>query len=676
MGKARTDIIYLEQTKLYRWYKKTSRWIKRILIGVLGILALLILTILVLKSRPLPPPDISAITFVYDDQGNVIDQMDRGEHREKVALERIPKHLIQATLAAEDRTFYSHWGFSLRGITRALWVNLKEQRLAQGASTITQQLAKNLYLTHDRTWSRKWKEATLTTQLELHFTKKEILEMYFNEIYYGNGAYGIQSAAKEYFHKNVEDLTLAESTFLAGIPRGPKIYSPYQHFHRAKQRQHSILDQMVRMKVISQADATQAKHQLLVIQPAQQKQKKSATYFRDYIIQTAVNQLGFDESLVRHGGLKIYTTLNQTMQKQAESTVKEQLHKVNQLQGALLSVDVHTGAIKAMVGGKDYKESQFNRVFAKRQPGSAFKPIVYLSALEQGLTPTTKILSTPTAFSYNGEVYKPSNFQENYAERPITMREAIAKSDNVYAVSTQFQIGMDKEIETARRLGIRSPLKPTPSLALGSYSVTPFEMSEAFTTIANGGVHRPLFAITKIIDSFGNILYEPKTKEERMFDPSYTYVLTSLMQSVFEDGGTGHRIQQIFQRPAAGKTGTTDWDGWIIGYTPDLLTTVWVGFDQNREVTHTEAKLSQHIWGNYMNQISRLYPSKIFPIPEGVKAVYIDPESGKLASPEQKNAHLEYFVSGTEPHEYANPTKTSTKKENLLEKLWNWWQNH
>lgn len=665
----------IEQTKIYKWYKWSTRWGKRVFMGAIILLALALITILYLRSQPLPSPDISATTFLYDDQGHMMDQMDQGEHRIKIPLQQIPQQLVNATLAAEDRDFFDHHGFSLRGITRALFVNLKEFRLAQGASTITQQLARNLYLTHDRTWSRKVKEAALTVQLELHFDKKELLEMYFNEIYYGNGAYGIQRAAQEYFRKDAKDLNLAECTFLAGIPRGPKIYSPYQHFHRAKQRQQLILQQMTEMKLITAQQAKEAHRYTLALQPPLPNQKSKASYFRDYVIQTAVNQLGFDESLVRHGGLRIYTTLNTQMQKQAEDSLSEQVGRISDLQGALLSVDVHTGAIKAMVGGKSYQESQYNRVFARRQPGSSFKPVVYLTALEQGIPPTQKVLSAPTAFTYQGNTYTPGNFQGNYADRPITMREAIAKSDNIYAVTTQFQVGMDQEIATARKLGIRSPLQPTPSLALGSYEVTPYEMAEAYTTIASSGVHKPLTGITKIVDSYGHVLYENKPQPTKVFSANTTYVLTSMLRGVFAAGGTGHRVQQIFTRPAAGKTGTTDWDGWLVGYTPDLVTTVWVGFDQNQKLSHNQAKISQHIWSRFMNQATRHLPSKIFSIPNGVKAVYIDDETGKLAYPDQKHAYLEYFVAGTEPTEYSPLPNNTQTQPSLWDRIKNWWSN-
>lgn len=286
--------------------------------------ALLLFTILYLKSKPLPPPEISMTTKIVDENGRVIDQLDDGEHRDPIRLSHIPRSLVAATLAAEDQSFYRHWGFSLKGIARAAWINLKEHRLAQGASTITQQLARNLYLTQDRTWSRKLKEAALTAQLELHYSKNEILEMYLNKIYYGHGAYGIQRAAKIYFGKPVGQLTLAESAMLAGIPRGPAFYSPFEHPERAKRRQRAILDTMAKRGFVQRAEAEEAKREPIVLAGKPPSENAaSAPYFRDYIVKTAITQLGLDEELVHHGGLTITTTINLKMQKAAEQAVKQ-----------------------------------------------------------------------------------------------------------------------------------------------------------------------------------------------------------------------------------------------------------------------------------------------------------------------------------------------------------------
>lgn len=642
----------LEHHRLWRLLKQMYRWGRIVILAILSLMILLLFLLLYLKSRPLPTPDHFRISNLYDDKGRPLGPLIQGEHREPVRLSQVPQSVINATLAAEDKTFFHHFGFSPSGIIRAAWVNLKQGKITQGASTITQQLARNFYLTHDRTWSRKLKEALYTIQLELHFNKEKILEMYLNEIYYGHGIYGIGRAAEVYFNKKVNELTLAESAFLAGIPRGPYYYSPYIHLDRAKERQKHILTLMWKNKMISKKEFEEAMRQTIAVAPRTESKQLKAHYFRDYIIHTAVTQYGLDESTVLHGGLKIYTTLNPAMQNAAEKAVKQYTAQHSELEGALISVDPRTGHIKAMVGGKDYQRSQFNRVFAKRQPGSIMKPILYLRALEKGFTPLTLINSQPTVFYYEGKPYSPRNFQNRYANRPITLREAIARSDNIYAVSTLLQIGAEEEIDAAKRLGIKSKLSPTPSLALGSYDVTPFEMAQAYATLASGGIYRPLTAITKIVDPYGRVLVEEKSTPTPVTSSGHTFVLTKMLEGVFEPGGTGYRVRQLFHRPAAGKTGTTNRDGWLAGYTPHLATVVWVGYDQGKTLPHAQARLSQLIWAQFMRNATQNMPTHTFDIPPDVVKVSIDPNTGYLATPNCPNKQSEYFVRGTEPTQF------------------------
>lgn len=678
MDEQKTPTNHSNLSLLIAWkvIKQSQRFMRNLLITFLIFICILGLSYLYLRSKPLPPPDSLIPSQIYTEQGEWIGQMEPGEKREPIRLKEMPRSLIQATLAAEDRTFYEHGGFSLKGILRATFVNLKEGRVVQGASTITQQLARNLYLTHDRTWARKLKEALYTLQLEIHYSKDEILEMYLNEIYYGHGAYGVGSAAQMYLHKSARDLTLAESAYLAGIPRGPEIYSPYQNPKRIQQRQQHILNLMVKNKMITAHDADTAKDQHIAIYKPQRLHHVKANYFRDYLVQTIVAKYGLEESVVRHGGLKIYTTLDPKLQTFAEQSVKQHLANHPDLQGALVSVDPHTGHIKAMIGGKDYSQSQYNRVFARRQPGSSFKPLLYLGALEQGFTALTQIDSQPTTFTFQGGSYKPNNFRNQYAYRPITLREAIARSDNIYAVSTGLQIGIEQTIQTAKKLGVKSEMKPTPSLALGAYPMSPFELTQAYATIAAGGKQYPLTGVIKITDPYGRVLVEEKTTFKQVASPTHTFLLTHLMSSVFEPGGTGHRVKQMFSRPIAGKTGTTDWDGWLTGYTPDLVTTVWVGYDQGRKLPHAEARLSQYIWGSYMKQATADRSSSVFTIPPGVKGVTIDTQTGELATPACTHTHIEYFVSGTEPkkicHLHPKPTTPPPPEPSLWNKIIDW----
>jgi 1A family penicillin-binding protein len=523
----------------------------------------------------------------------------------------------------------------------------------QGASTITQQLARNLYLTHERTWDRKIKEAMLSLQLEMQYSKEDILEQYLNQIYYGHAAYGIQSAAKLYFGKGASELTLAESALLAGVPKGPKYYSPYVDENNAKQRQRLVLNSMVTNGYITQQEADAAFQEPLSYLPLDGDQPSEAPYFQDYVRSLAIEEIGIDERVFEEGGIRVYTTLDMRAQTIAEEVVKEHLTDT-ELQAALISIDPRNGYIKAMVGGKDYAANQYNRVFAEtRQPGSSFKAFVYLTALQQeGFSPVTKFKSESTGFVYDEgrKTYTPKNFGDIYYG-DIDMRKAISKSDNIYAVNTIMHVGADKVIETARSLGITSRMDPVPSLALGTFPVSPIEMASAFGVIANQGTRVDPVAILRIEDALGNVLYEAEPKEEQVLAPETTYVLTKLLESVFDSGGTGYRVADTLKRPVAAKTGTTNWDAWMVGYTPELSTAVWVGYDHSQAINSVESVLAAPIFAEFTERTLEPIPPKIFPIPNGVVNVYIDPVSGKLATPDCPDARMEAFIMGTEPTE-------------------------
>ncbi|PTX62454.1 1A family penicillin-binding protein [Melghirimyces profundicolus] len=660
-----------------KWWARihtAARWFGFCLTVGVG---LALITVLYLKSKPLPPPQIGLTTQIVDARGNLIDHLDRGERRDPVKLKELPRSVIDATLTAEDQHFYEHWGFSPKGILRAALVNLKQGRVSQGASTITQQLARNLYLTHDRNWSRKWKEATLTAQLELHFSKNEILRMYLNKIYYGHGAYGIERAARIYFGKPARDLTLAESAMLAGIPRGPRWYSPLDNPSSANIRQKAILNAMVKNGRITRAEAETAKKEPLVYADPPRPQPARASYFRDYVIQAAVSKYGLEESQVRNGGLKIHTTLDLNMQEKAETALKHYLKNDRELQGALISLNPQNGHIKAMVGGKDYHQSQYNRVFGKRQPGSTFKPILYLAALENGLTPASRFASQPTTFLYRGGKYRPTNYHGRYARRPITMAEALATSDNIYAVHTHLAIGEEEAVRMGRRLGIRSPLKPVPSLALGTSAVSPFEMAKVYATLAGGGLHQPPTAILRIEDSEGNILAESRNTPEQVLTPAESYVMTSMLKGVFAPGGTANRIKQILSRPVAGKTGSTDWDSWLSGFTPDLTTTVWVGYDKGKPLPPGTSRLTHNIWGRFMKEALESRSAKDFRPPDGVVKVKVDPQTGERATDTCPQSSELWFLSGTEPKSSCSVHRPSVpspvEQPSLWERIKKWW---
>jgi 1A family penicillin-binding protein len=662
-----------------------SNWFRRLKrLGSLGFsslilcLAALFITLLFMRSQALPVSKMKPATELYDIHEEIIETMNGGKTIQPVRLADISPRLIDATLAIEDRSFYNHYGFDVRGIARAAYVNLQHMSKVQGAGTITQQLARNLYLSHERTWTRKLKETYYAVQMELQMSKDEILEQYLNQIYYGHSTYGIQAAAKLFFGKDANNLTLAESAMLAGIPKGPRYFSPYYDANSAKERQKTVLQTMVASSMITQQEADTAAKEKLTILPLEPKKPAIAGYFRDYVRSIATEQLGISEEQLEDGGLKIYTTLDLNAQQAAEETVTAQLRQFADMQAALVAIDPRNGYIKAMVGGRNYAENQYNRVFAdSRQPGSAFKPIVYVTALQQKqYTPVTRIKSEPTSFSYdNGrQTYSPGNFGNVYFNW-IDLRQAIAKSDNIFAVHTLLDVGPDQVIATARKMGIHSPMKPLPSLALGTFPVSPYEMAAAFAIFANQGVRVEPIGVIRIEDSRGHLLYEVKQTMEAVLEPPYTYVMTQLMEGVFEQGGTGSRVSNVLKRPVAGKTGTTNTDAWLVGYTPELSTAVWVGYDKDRNISAVESHLAAPIFAEFTERALESVPPKLFPVPDGVMTLQIDPATGKLANESCPNSRLEVFVQGTEPTEYC--TEQPAKKAVPAKPKGNgtWWED-
>ncbi|MGG1553951.1 transglycosylase domain-containing protein [Paenibacillus ferrarius] len=650
------------QEKIQSDLPASMRWMRRIkktfsFFFTLSILMLIALAglLVYLRSQTLPVTKMMQTSQMYDVHGELIDTFYSGQNRQVVPLNDISPYLIHATLSVEDQHFYEHFGVDLKAVARAAIVNVQAMAKVQGAGTITQQLARNLYLNHDRTWTRKMKETMYAIQMEMQMSKDDILADYLNQIYYGHSTYGIETASQLFFGKHAKDLTLAESALIAGVPKGPRYYSPYYDMQNALDRQKVVLQLMVNSGYITQSAADAAAKEKLNILPLAKKKPSAAPYFRDYVRTIATETLGISEEQFDEGGIRIYTTLDKNAQHIAEEAVTKQLADKPELQAALVAVDPRSGEIKAMVGGRDYTENQFNRALSnKRQPGSSFKPFVYMVALQNGFTPATLVKSEPTVFTYDDgrQQYTPRNFNDQYPNANIDMRQAISKSDNIYAVHTVLAVGPDKVIDLARKLGVVSPMKPLPSLALGAFPVSPLEMASAFGAIANQGTHRDPIAILRIEDAGGKVLYEARPKEEQVIPPAVAYVMTNLMESVFEEGGTGSRVASTIKRPIAGKTGTTDTDAWMVGFTPELATAVWVGYDKDRDISATESHLASPIFADFTEQTLEAIPPKLFPIPEGVTNVYIDPVSGKLSNEDCPNAQLESFITGTEPTTY------------------------
>lgn len=559
-------------------------------------------------ANDIRPP---ATSIIYDIHGNEIANVHADQNRKPVKLAQVPKDLQNAFVAVEDNRFYEHGGIDPRGIVRALYANIRGRTVSEGGSTITQQLAKNAYLTQDRTLKRKIQEVFLALQLERQYTKDEILEMYLNQIYFGQGAYGVQAAAQTYFGKNVEDLSLNECAMLAGIPKSPNYYSPLNNLQAAQERKATVLDQMEKYGYINSSTASKTKKEKLnLVKPAKKEDTTPASYFVDYVTQTMIDKYGADA--VYKEGMQIYTTLDMDMQKAAEAAMKNLPNSrkdgngIEQPQGALVAIDPQTGYVKAMVGGRG--TDQFNRAtMAVRQPGSAFKPFVFAAALENKFTPDTVIDDSPLKDS-NG--WNPQNFDRSFHGK-VTLREVAQHSLNVPTIKIAKQLGIDKPIFYAQEMGISTFVLDGPqndknlSTAIGGLTkgVTPLEITSAYGTFANKGLHVDPVVVVKVVDRNGKVLEQAAPKTKQVISESSAADLTSMLETVVEKG-TGARAR-LADRPAAGKTGTTDdyRNAWFIGYTPDLVAGVWIGCDDNASLGNmTGGTLPASIWKAFMTK--------------------------------------------------------------------------
>ena len=785
----------------------------RVLLG-LGVLGLLLAIIVPIGayfylSESLPRVDTLAdyrppiITRVLSDEGEVIAELFE-ERRIVVPVSRMPKQLIQAFVAAEDSNFFKHKGIDIVSIFRAALRNIEAGGIVQGGSTITQQVAKSLLLTPERKFKRKFKEAILAYRMEKRLSKEEILYLYLNQIFLGHGAYGVQAAAENYFDKDVDQLTLAECSMLAGLPKAPSRYSPYSHYDRAKERQVYVLGRMVNEGFITQEEADQAKAQELEVRPRINQHINDAAYFTEQVRRYLEDTYGKD--LLYHGGLEVQTSMNLKMQLAAQAAVQanlrdhdkrqgyrgplavlsveeeaeflrqqiesfaEQPPKVDDIvegvvsgadqkslrvriadregrielasakwagppklvartsaatgnassgstrlpagsklrvriasmpekgawqltleqepeaQGALLAMDPHNGQIKVMVGGYDFRTSQFNRVLqARRLPGSAMKPLIYAAALDKGYTPATVILDTPLIFKERletGEIkeWKPKNYSKRFYG-PVPFRTALAKSYNVITIKILEDIGVRYAANYARKLGIESHLDEDLTLGLGSSALTPMELARSYAVLANGGVRVLPTYINKILDRDGKVIESndpadfpggPQAGQKligqsrnRVISPETAYLTTNLLESVVQQG-TGWRAKTL-KRPVAGKTGTTNdlKDAWFIGYTQQLLAATWVGYDQERPLgkRETGSQAAAPAWVAFMLKATEGMPIEQFPVPDNIEFRPIDPMTGLLAPEDSPEIVIEAFAPNTSPVRYAIEEKTPQAKD-------------
>lgn len=558
------------------------------------------------------------------------------ERRNVIPFSEIPKYVKDAILAVEDARFYSHPGLDIHGLLRAIFSDIRAWEIIQGGSTITQQLSKMLFLKSERSLSRKIKEAIIAIQIERTYSKDEILSLYLNQVYFGSGAYGIEAAAQTYFGKRAKELTLSESAMLAGLPKAPTAFSPFRNPERARSRRFHVLKRMAEMGYIKEDDAGKAEKEPLPLPPRGGINK--APYFVEFIRQVMEGKYGHD---VYTQGLNIYTTLDLKAQEAATKALQKGLRMVDErykkrdvpVQGALIAIEPGTGYIKAMVGGRDFYETQFNRTFQSlRQPGSAFKPFVYITALDNGFTPDDIIVDGPVSYpgAKKGLLWSPKNFSGKF-QGPVTLRKAIAESINAVAVKLLDRVGVNTTIEYARKLGVKSELKPYLPLALGASDLTLLEITSAYGVFANMGVKASPIAVLKVTDRRGRVLEENFPVIEEVIKPEVAYLMTDLLKGVIEHG-TGWKARDL-KRPLAGKTGTTNeyTDAWFIGYSPNLVAGVWVGYDDHRSIgpKETGARAALPIWIDFMKDVLKDTPPEDFPAPEGI--VFVKTKAGKRA---------------------------------------------
>ncbi|CAH0345035.1 transglycosylase domain-containing protein [Bacillus sp. CECT 9360] len=673
-------------------FKRKAKYIRAIIIftGIAVILAFLLLASLVIFSKTLgaPPLAVPQSTLFYSDDGSLIGERNNGQKRYWVDLHDISPALVDATIAVEDRQFRKHHGFDPKRIAGAVLADLNAMSKVQGASTITQQYARNLYLSHDKTWNRKFNEAFYTIRLETNYSKEEILEGYLNTIYYGHGVYGIQAASQYYFGKDAKNLTVGEASMLAGIPKGPANYSPFLSMIQAKKRQKVVLRAMASGDMIpKEAVEKESREPLAFNRGHKSVDRKIAPYFQDAVKQALKTQLNLDERTIQLGGLKVYTTLDTKEQDIAEKTFDDVIGESSDIQAAMVAMNPKTGEVKAMVGGRKYDKTPYNRaIHAIRQPGSTIKPLLYYAALEKGFTPSSTLRSELTTFTYDDgkSSYTPHNFNHQYADSEITMAQAIALSDNVYAVKTHLFLGEKALFDTTRRFGLSTKMAHVPSAALGTSGVRVIEMVNAYSMLANGGKKvRPIY-IKRVEKHNGEIIFEQKSKKKQVLDPAKAFVMTDMLTGIFDKklNGytkvTGSSIASQLTRKYAGKSGTTETDSWMIGYTPQLVTGVWAGYDQPQEITASAEKAyAKKIWAQFMEESLQDNPKKDFKETDNVVSVYVNPANGKLATPHCPVKKLAYYVKGTEPTEVCTehvPDNKHSKQEKEKKEKDTWYK--
>lgn len=629
---------------------------KLVKIGILFVLLALFSVIsLYVAAYFSPALDIktSGKYFIYDDENNLIY---KGSGTNKwVSLDDISPYLIDAIISTEDKKFYQHKGFDYLRIIKAMYQNITSGEIKGGASTISQQYIKNLYLDFDKTFERKLQEAWLTLKLEMHFSKDEILEGYLNTINFGQGNYGVENASLYYFNKSAKDLTMEEAMILAGIPKSPANYNPVSNYDNSINRAKIVANAMVRNKKISdELESSLFVNQIEIYGERSDDKLNNIMYYQDAVKMELDGIKSVPKELISTGGLKIYTSLNVKAQEALEESIKKDMPN-GELQVASMMIDPHNGNIKALVGGVSYAKSQYNRaISSSRQVGSTMKPILYYAALENGMTGASTFLSEETTFMFtNNQSYSPKNYNSRYGNKEITMAAAISYSDNIYAVKTHLFLGEETLVDTAKRMGINKDLDPIPSLPLGTNELSMIDFANAYTTLASGGFKRDLSFITKVEDLNGNILYEKKEVNNQVLNSNYVYILNELLTATYNKAFKDYNSPTIISlaskigRKYSMKTGSTSTDCWMVGYNPDMLMLVWNGYDDNREVEPKDGNISKNIWVDTMESYFKDKESNWYETPSNVVGLPLDAITGKETN-DSEHMFIFYFLKGSE----------------------------
>lgn len=587
--------------------------------------------------------------IIYYDKNND-DIFSENLNNDYVKLSDITNFTKNAIISIEDKNFYNHRGFDYPRILKAMIINIKSGKIKQGASTISQQYIKNLYLTFDKTWERKIEEAFLTLELETHYSKNEILEGYLNTIDFGGGNYGIKEASKYYFNKNPKELTKAEASILVGIPKSPNYYNPIFNYKNAKDRQYSVLKSMVNNRYISENEMKKIYNEKISFYGKSDKVELSSVYYyKDAVMDEMKNIKQIPKTMLETDELNIYTNLDKNVQKKLEETVDTEM-KSTSMQVASIVVEPKTAKIVGLIGGKDYSKSQFNRATkSKRQVGSTIKPFIYYSALENGFTPSSTFLSERTTFNLGNDMYSPKNANNIYANKNISMLAAISYSDNIYAIKTHLFLGKDSLSNLAKRVRINTSIKELASSALGTTEINMIDFSNGYITLANEGKHEQPHLIEKITNKKGKILYEYKYNTEELLNKKYVYILNNLLTNTYNykmvnyTSPTLLSISSDINGKYAIKSGSTSYDYWTIGYDSNYLVMVWTGNDNDNKIKNSESKITKKIWAKTMNNIN--VDPKWYEIPSGITGEEINPITGNS----DKNGVLCFYEKGTEP---------------------------